>query len=145
VRRKKSSKPFPSKLFKEAYSEKSLGYWWVYVIQSQGIPPGKKVGFTYVGATNNPVRRLRQHNNLLPGGARFTSRWRPWIPRALYGPYKYKKQALKAEYALKHGKRGEGRCHWSCLDSSWCRGEGCDHPWVKNPTDLSVFDSVDIL
>jgi len=136
-RRRKSSRPFPAKLFQEAYSEPSTGVWWVYVIQSTVVPPGKKAGYTYVGATNDPARRFRQHNGELPGGARFTSRWRPWVPRALYGPYRYKTFALKAEYALKHGKRGEGRCHWSTLDSKWCRGAGADHPWVSDPT-LSV-------
>jgi len=56
------------------------------------------------------------------------------MPRALYGPFKDKRQALKAEYALKHGKRGEGRCHWTVQDSPLCQGLGADHPWVKDPT-----------
>lgn len=133
-------KKFPTKLFAEAYSKESSPIWFVYVIQSQTPLPGKTVGFTYVGCTNDPVRRLKQHNGELPGGAKFTSKHRPWKPRALFGPYKGRSQALKAEYALKHGKRGEGRVRWSTLDSKWCRGEGPGHPWVNDPCNSSFFE-----
>lgn len=138
-RRRRSSKPFPTRLFQKAYSKPSSPIWWVYAIQSQQSRPGGKPGFFYVGCTNDPVRRLRQHNGELPGGAKWTSKYRPWQAKALYGPYKGRSQALKAEYALKHGKRGEGRTKWSTLDSKWCRGEGPNHPWVKSPCDDSLF------
>jgi predicted GIY-YIG superfamily endonuclease len=131
---RRRKRPFPAALFQAAYSGESSDIWYVYVIQSLIIPPGKKVGYTYVGCTNNPARRLEQHNGSLPGGARYTSKWRPWRPRALFGPFKGRTEALKAEYALKHGKRGEGRVRWSSTDSKWCRGLGPDDPWVtKHP------------
>lgn len=112
---------------------------WVYVIQSLQGRPGGKPGFFYVGCTTDPCRRLRQHNGEIRGGGKWTAKWRPFVPRALYGPYKGRPQALKAEYALKHGKRGEGRTKWSTLDSKWCRGEGPNHPWVKNLCADSLF------
>lgn len=136
-RRRRSSRPFPAALFQAAYTEETSDVWYVYVIQSLIVPPGKKAGYTYVGATNNPVRRLKQHNGLLPGGARFTSRYPPWVPRALFGPYEGKRDALKAEYALKHGKRGDNRAKWSPEDSKWCCGLGPNHPWVSDPTSLT--------
>ena len=136
-RRKKSSRPFPTQLFKEAYSEPSSSTWWVYVLQSQTVLTKKGVGYTYVGATNNPRRRLRQHNGELLGGARSTHNGRPWTPRALFGPYVTKRQALKAEWALKHRKRGENRFRWAVTDSKLCCGLGMEHPWVADPS-LSV-------
>ena len=134
MRRKKSSKPFPTALFQQAYTKESSTIWYVYVLQSTVLREGGKPGFTYVGATNDPVRRLKQHNGELPGGARYTSKYRPWVPRALFGPYKGRRDALRAEYALKHRKRGENRIKWSPEDSKWCRGLGPEHPWVKAPT-----------
>lgn len=108
--------------------------WWVYVIQSQkprfnskGLP---LQGFYYVGATTDPVRRLRMHNGEIKGGGKYTAQHRPWLPRALYGPYGGKSDALKAEYALKHSKRAVARTLWTPKDSDWCRGLGAKDPWV---------------
>jgi len=46
---------------------------------------------------------------------------RPWHLVKVYGSYENRSTALKAEYALKHGKRGESRARWSLADSSWYR------------------------
>lgn len=55
---------------------------------------------TYVGMTNNPVRRLRQHNGSLKGGARFTRGGRPW--RFIFHVTGLKKsEALRLEWAMK--------------------------------------------
>ena len=115
--------------------------WWVYVIQSQERRVGKRgnalPGFHYVGCTTDPVRRIREHNGVFangkPGnkrGGKYTSKHRPWVPRALYGPYKDQSSAMKAERALKHGKRGTARTRWSPKDSKWCWGHGPNDPWV---------------
>jgi predicted GIY-YIG superfamily endonuclease len=118
--------------------------YWVYVIQSL-VPRtnkrGKSLpGFFYVGMTTDPARRLREHNGIkangepgLKGGGKYTSNHRPWIARALYGPFGSRSDALRAEYALKRQKRGEGRLRWTVDDSPWCRGEGVNHPWVTDP------------
>lgn len=113
----------------------------VYVIQSLQVRYGKRgkplPGFYYVGMTTDPVRRLREHNGLYangqpgnPKGGRYTSQHRPFVPRALFGPYADRSSALKAEYALKHGKRGIARTQWTPEDSKWCWGHGINDPWV---------------
>ena len=112
--------------------------WWVYVIQSLEVRFGRRgnqlPGFHYVGCTTDPSRRIRMHNGEIVGGGRYTSQHRPWVPRALYGPYTGQSEALKAERALKHGKIGTARTRWTVDDSPWCRGEGPLHPWVSDPT-----------
>lgn len=112
--------------------------WYVYVIQSQQVRIGKRgnplAGFRYVGCTTDPKRRLRQHNGIIKGGGKYTSKHRPWRMRAIHGPYADQSEALKAERALKRGKRGEARCYWTSEDTykgvSWCRGLGADDPRV---------------
>lgn len=120
--------------------------WWVYVIQSEDrrfASMGRR-GPYYVGCTTCPSRRLRQHCGLIKGGGKYTSKWRPWVARALYGPYANQSEAMKAERALKRGKRGINRTKWSPSDSKWCRGAGAEHPWVSNPAmkndEISAFD-----
>ena len=87
-------------------------------------------GFHYVGSTTDVRRRLRQHGGFLAGGGKYTAKHRPWQLVAVYGTYADRSEALRAEMALKRGKRGEGRTRWSSSDSPWCRGLGPDDPLV---------------
>lgn len=117
-------------------AKKDTSTYWVYAIQSledRGLGKNGQPlqGFFYVGCTTNLVRRLRQHNGELVGGAKYTAKHRPWEYRAIYGPYTGRSNAMKAEYALKHGKRSTGRMKWSTADSKWCRGLGAEDPRVK--------------
>jgi len=109
--------------------------YWVYVIQSQQTRLGKRgktlPGFHYVGMTTDPNRRLRQHNGEISGGGIYTSKHRPWVLKAIFGPYQNQSEALKAERALKRGKRGEARCEWKPEDSKWCVGLGKMDPRIK--------------
>lgn len=99
--------------------------YWVYVIESlvpRYAKNGRRLrGFFYVGMTTDPNRRLRQHNSEIKGGGRYTSKYQPWVLRVVYGHYDCRSDALKAEYALKHNKRGEARLSWTPKDSPWCR------------------------
>lgn len=110
--------------------------WWVYVIQSCAKRFGKRgnllPGVHYVGCSTNVFRRLRQHNGLLVGGGKYTSKHRPWLLRAIYGPFGNQSEALKAERALKHGKRGTERTQWKPSDSPWCRGLGPADPRIED-------------
>lgn len=99
--------------------------YWVYVIQSLAQRVTKRgrsaPGFYYVGMTTDPRRRIREHNGELRGGGRYTSKHRPWVPRALYGPYESRSEALRAEGTLKRSKRGIARTTWSEADSPLCK------------------------
>lgn len=109
--------------------------WFVYVLQSLAVRRGKRgqvlPGFHYVGCSTDVARRVDEHNGLRPGGGRYTEKHRPHELRAVFGPYYGQSEALKAERALKHGKRGVARVHWTPVDSKWCRGLGPDDPLVE--------------
>lgn len=111
-----------------------LRFWVVYVIQSLEVRYGKRgnqlPGFHYVGCTTDVIRRLRQHNGEITGGGKYSSMHRPWVLRAIFGPYIGQSNALKAERALKHGKRGIARALWAPEDSHWCCGLGAADPRI---------------
>jgi len=144
--RKRRKNPFPSTLFKKAYSEPSPdGLWWVYVLESVKPILARSYGHTYVGSTNNPVRRYKQHMGVLPGGARATKSHRPWRIAAIFGPYSNRSEGCKAEYALKR-RRGLGRVNWKPENSIWCRGLGIEDPRVvEGRRLLEGFQSLDAL
>nr|QBK88665.1 MAG: GIY-YIG nuclease [Mimivirus LCMiAC01] len=59
---------------------------------------------TYVGASNNPKRRIRQHNNIIKGGAKYTSAFgnHTWKYMVLLAGLPTKINALQCEWKLKH-------------------------------------------
>lgn len=77
--------------------------WYVYLLKSTN-------GTTYVGATVDPDRRLRQHNGELKGGARATAmkcaHGETWVRHCLVGPFD-KISALKFEWRWKWLSRKE--------------------------------------
>ena len=70
--------------------------WYCYLLAS-----GNK---TYVGATIDPNRRLRQHNGELSGGAKAT-RGHVWERKALVGPFENNHKALSFEWHWKRNSR----------------------------------------
>jgi predicted GIY-YIG superfamily endonuclease len=117
---------------------KAESIYYVYVIQSDSIlikNGMEKSGPYYVGCTTNVERRVRQHNGLIKGGAKYTSKFSNWKLRAVYGPYYGRSEAMKAEWCLKHTKRGISRTFWSKEDSPLCKGLGREDPLVPNKTD----------
>lgn len=71
---------------------------------------------TYNGSTNDPVRRLRQHNGEISGGARATSRVGPgWRYVALLGGFTDHVNTLQCEWRIKHPSGRPGR-----RDAQWC-------------------------
>ena len=69
--------------------------WYCYMLASTD---GKK---TYVGATIDPDRRLRQHNGELTGGACAT-KGRKWNRQFLIGGFTCERLALKFEWRWKY-------------------------------------------
>lgn len=73
--------------------------WVVYLLVSESR--------TYVGATTDVRRRLRQHNGELVGGARATRRRRvPWSIAAVLEGFADQRAALRWERIIKCRSRG---------------------------------------
>jgi len=60
---------------------------------------------TYIGMTNNPKRRVRQHNGIIKGGARCTKKSTTWRMFTVVGMFN-KKDALKFEREWKKKSSG---------------------------------------
>ena len=58
----------------------------------------------YIGYTTNFNKRLRQHNGEITGGAKKTSKGRPWYPICNILGFYEKSSALRFEYRLQHSK-----------------------------------------
>lgn len=108
--------------------------WYVYCLES--TQPAAR---TYVGASTDPHRRLRQHNGLIKGGARATRAHQPWEIRAVWGPYLDRSSAQKVERHVKKQYRGPNRWRWMPDISSDIRlalplggltQQGTNHPLV---------------
>lgn len=68
--------------------------WIFYIVANSGC--------TYAGVSPDPVRRLRQHNGELKGGAKYTtSKGNGWRHLCLVSGFN-KIQALQFEWAVKH-------------------------------------------
>jgi predicted GIY-YIG superfamily endonuclease len=79
--------------------------WYCYILRNTNV---KHKNLTYNGSTNDPVRRLRQHNKEIKGGAKYTtSKSSSWEIYALMTGFVSHKNALSCEWKIKHptGKR----------------------------------------
>jgi predicted GIY-YIG superfamily endonuclease len=62
---------------------------------------------TYVGATTDIKRRIRQHNREISGGARSTAKFAPnWVIIMYVSGFKSQRQALRWEALIKRRARG---------------------------------------
>ena len=66
----------------------------VYVLQSDNC--------SYVGMTNDFLRRFRQHNKEIKGGAKCTSRRDDWYPICIIDGFPTMVEAMQCEWSLKH-------------------------------------------
>ena len=64
---------------------------------------------TYIGMTNDFLRRWRQHIGDLKGGAKYTTRkGKDWYPILIIDGFKTMKEAMQCEWKLKHNRNYKG-------------------------------------
>lgn len=83
--------------------------WYCYILRNTD-PKWSAKGITYNGSTNNPVRRIRQHNEEICGGARAThGKGGAWEIYALVSGFPDHINTLSCEWRIKHpsGKPGK--------------------------------------
>lgn len=75
--------------------------WYCYILRNKYQPHKNR---TYNGSTNNPKRRLRQHNQEITGGAKYTKKYgnKSWEIIALINGFPDHKNALQCEWRIKH-------------------------------------------
>ena len=66
----------------------------VYIIQSED-------NRSYIGMTNDFFKRWKQHNCILKGGAKYTSKHKNWTPICIVDGFKTKSEAMQCEWKLK--------------------------------------------
>jgi len=69
--------------------------WSCYIIENRG--------YTYVGVSNDVMKRLRAHNGEIKGGAKYTtSKGKGWKHVCLIHGFPTKIECMQFEWALKH-------------------------------------------
>ena len=69
--------------------------WMFYIIKNNN--------YTYAGVSPDPIRRLRQHNGEIKGGAKYTTSKGPgWEHVCLVKGFQDKIQSMQFEWAVKH-------------------------------------------
>lgn len=79
--------------------EKLVDKYYCYIIRS--INPAYS-NCTYNGSTNNLIRRLRQHNGEISGGAKATKGKGKWVYILIWEGFKTHREALSCEWRIKH-------------------------------------------
>ena len=81
--------------------------WYCYILRNKNP---QYANLTYNGSTNNPKRRLRQHNGEITGGAVYTKKAPAgWEIYFLITGFPDHKNALSCEWRIKHTE-GKPRC-----------------------------------
>jgi len=106
--REKESEPLQEDIVTD-----NRGPWYCYILRNCNP---RYAHLSYNGSTNNPKRRLRQHNEEITGGAKYThGRGGGWEIYALLTGFPDHKNALSCEWRIKHtngrpGKRPDKHC-----------------------------------
>ena len=75
--------------------------YYCYILKNSYLPHKNR---TYIGYTINPSRRIRQHNQEISGGAKYTSAFgnKSWYIYCLISGFPDNITALQCEWRLKH-------------------------------------------
>ena len=65
----------------------------VYIIKSDNR--------SYIGMTNDFLKRWKQHNKILKGGVKYTSKYEAWTPICIIDGFQTKSEAMQCEWKLK--------------------------------------------
>lgn len=78
-----------------------MNKYYCYILKNSHEPHKNR---TYNGFTNNPKRRIRQHNGEIKGGAKYTRSFgnSTWEIYALITGFTSKSNALQCEWRIKH-------------------------------------------
>ena len=68
----------------------------VYILKSEN--------YSYIGMTNDFFKRWKQHNRILKGGARYTSKREYWTPVCIIDGFIDKREAMRCEWRLKRAR-----------------------------------------
>ena len=100
--------------------------------------------YSYVGMTNNFMRRFLQHNGVLKGGAKYTtSHGQDWYPVCIIDGFETMKEACQCEWAIKHHKKKHGSHNKIVnLQLLWTRGYWTSKsPFIKDQQLTIYIDS----
>ena len=107
--------------------------WYFYLLQNNKC--------TYAGVSVDPVRRLRQHNKELKGGAKYTtSKSSDWTHLCIIQGFRTKIEALQFEWAVKHTKElKEVEFKKNYIKSAVKKNGPQNHLWQKIPLVIQWF------
>jgi|TARA_Y100000389_G_scaffold53241_1_gene49105 predicted GIY-YIG superfamily endonuclease len=90
---------------------------------------------TYIGYTNDFLKRWMQHNSYLKGGAKYTTRNEGlWQPICIIDGFECKKEAMRCEWRLKRARGYIGRIKWI---NHLLTKEKC---FTKNGSDINLLN-----
>lgn len=107
--------------------------WFCYILRNENNTNTKS---TYNGSTNNVIRRIRQHNCEISGGAKAT-KGKKWEYYAILTGFKNHQNALSCEWRIKHPTNSKRR------PAKYCNVKGrikslneilCNEKWTQKCT-----------
>lgn len=90
-----------NKLFYKNINYNMVNNYYCYILHNTFEPDKNK---TYNGYTINPIKRLRQHNQEIKGGAKYTAKWgnKSWKIYVVIKGFPDVHNAMQCEWKIKH-------------------------------------------